>query len=186
MHTRFTVLGPLRAWRGGIELELGPPKQRALLAFLLAQPNHPVGTHEIVDALWRQNPPDSAVNVVHRHIGALRRLFEPDMPSRGTSRWLVRASGGYRLDADLESLDLLRFRHLRERASGTGEPAEATELLVEALTLWRGPTASGIAPDVRAHPAFGAVDGEHLAAVKHAAERALETGRVRNRAHGCW
>ncbi|MEU5297289.1 AfsR/SARP family transcriptional regulator [Streptomyces umbrinus] len=177
MHTRFTVLGPLRAWRGGIELELGPPKQRALLAFLLAQPNHPVGTHEIVDALWRQNPPDSAVNVVHRHIGALRRLFEPDMPSRGTSRWLVRASGGYRLDADLESLDLLRFRHLRERASGTGEPAEATELLVEALTLWRGPTASGIAPDVRAHPAFGAVDGEHLAAVKHAAERALETGR---------
>ncbi|MGW0653514.1 AfsR/SARP family transcriptional regulator [Streptomyces umbrinus] len=177
MHTRFTVLGPLRAWRGGIELELGPPKQRALLAFLLAQPNHPVGTHEIVDALWRQNPPDSAVNVVHRHIGALRRLFEPDMPSRGTSRWLVRASGGYRLDADLESLDLLRFRHLRERASGTAEPAEATELLVEALTLWRGPTASGIAPDVRAHPAFGAVDGEHLAAVKHAAERALETGR---------
>jgi len=177
VHTRFTVLGPLRAWRGGIELELGPPKQRALLAFLLAQPNHPVGTHEIVDALWRQNPPDSAVNVVHRHIGALRRLFEPDMPSRGTSRWLVRASGGYRLDADLESLDLLRFRHLRERASGTGEPAEATELLVEALTLWRGPTASGIAPDVRAHPAFGAVDGEHLAAVKHAAERALETGR---------
>ncbi|MCX4902843.1 BTAD domain-containing putative transcriptional regulator [Streptomyces sp. NBC_00878] len=177
MHTRFTVLGPLRAWRGGIELELGPPKQRALLAFLLAQPNHPVGTHEIVDALWRQNPPDSAVNVVHRHIGALRRLFEPDMPSRGTSRWLVRASGGYRLDADPESLDLLRFRYLRERASRTGEPAEATELLVEALTLWRGPTASGIAPEVRAHPAFGAVDGEHLAAVKHAAERALETGR---------
>ncbi|MEV2234418.1 BTAD domain-containing putative transcriptional regulator [Streptomyces phaeochromogenes] len=177
MHTRFTVLGPLRAWRGEVELELGPPKQRALLAFLLAQPNHPVGTHEIVDALWRQNPPDSAVNVVHRHIGALRRLFEPDMPSRGTSRWLVRASGGYRLEADPESLDLLRFRHLRERASGTGEPAEATELLVEALTLWRGPTASGIAPEVRAHPAFGAVDGEHLAAVKHAAERALETGQ---------
>ncbi|MFI6274662.1 AfsR/SARP family transcriptional regulator [Streptomyces sp. NPDC050988] len=177
MHTRFTVLGPLRAWRGGIELELGPPKQRALLAFLLAQPNHPVGTHEIVDALWSQNPPDSAVNVVHRHIGALRRLFEPDMPSRGTSRWLVRASGGYRLDADLESLDLLRFRHLRERASGAGDPAEASELLVEALTLWRGPTASGIAPEVRAHPAFGAVDGEHLAAVKHAAERALESGR---------
>jgi len=177
VHTRFTVLGPLRAWRGGAELELGPPKQRALLAFLLAQPNHPVGTHEIVDALWTQNPPDSAVNVVHRHIGALRRLLEPDMPSRGTSRWLARASGGYRLDADPESLDLLRFRRLRERAAGTGKPAEATELLVEALTLWRGPTASGIPPEVRAHPAFGAVDGEHLAAVKHAAELALESGR---------
>ncbi|MCI3278732.1 AfsR/SARP family transcriptional regulator [Streptomyces cylindrosporus] len=179
MRTRFAVLGPVRAWRGGTELVLGPPKQRALLALLLTEAGHPVAVHEIVDALWGQDPPDTAVNVVQRHIGALRRLLEPELPARGESRWLVRGSGGYRLDADPDSLDLLRFRELRQRAAKAAqesEPAAATELLIEALALWRGPAASGIAPEVRSYPAFTALDGEHLAAVKEAAELALEAG----------
>ncbi|MEV5177526.1 BTAD domain-containing putative transcriptional regulator [Streptomyces flaveolus] len=175
MQTRFTVLGPLRAWRGGTELVLGAPKRRGLLAFLLAQPGRPVPVREIVDVLWQDDPPDSAVNVVHRHIGALRRLLEPELPARGTSRRLVRDAGGYRLDADPGSLDLLRFRELRERAAHGG-PAHATTLLTEALSLWRGPTASGIPAEARAHPVFAAVDGEHLATARDAAELALEAG----------
>ncbi|MEU3979420.1 BTAD domain-containing putative transcriptional regulator [Streptomyces sp. NPDC026672] len=179
MRTRFAVLGPVRAWRGDTELALGPPKQRGLLALLLTQAGHPFAVDEIVDALWGQEPPDSAVNVVQRHIGALRRLLEPDLPARGESRWLVRGSGGYRLDVGRDDLDLLRFRDLRERAERAadgGDSAAATELLIEALALWRGPAASGIPAEVRAHPVFTAVDGEHLAAVKQAAELALEAG----------
>ncbi|MEU0968970.1 BTAD domain-containing putative transcriptional regulator [Streptomyces sp. NPDC005917] len=173
------MLGPVRAWRGGTELVLGPPKERALLALLLTEAGHPVAVHEIIDALWGQDPPDSAVNVVQRHIGALRRLIEPDLPARSESRWLVRGSGGYRLEADPDSLDLLRFRDLRrqaDQAAQDGQPATATELLIEALALWRGPAASGIAAEVRSHPAFTALDAEHLAAVKAAAELALEAG----------
>ncbi|WP_243869928.1 AfsR/SARP family transcriptional regulator [Streptomyces liangshanensis] len=176
---RFTVLGPVRAWRHGTELELGPPKQRALLALLLTQAGQPVAVHEILDVLWGQDPPDSAVNVVHRHVGALRRLLEPDLPTRTASRRLVRGSGGYRLDVEPDELDLLRFRALRDaagQASEAGDPAGATELLIEALGLWRGPTATGVPPRTQAHPVFAAVDREHLAVVKEAAERALETG----------
>ena len=176
MRTRFAVLGPVRAWRGDTELALGPPKQRALLALLLTEAGHPVAVHEIVDALWGQDPPDSAVNVVQRHVGALRRLLEPELPAGDRSRWLVRGSGGYRLDVDPDDLDLLRFRALRQRAATDGRPPTATALLIEALALWRGPAASGIAPEVRSHPAFTALDGEHLAAVKEAAELALEAG----------
>ncbi|MEU6221355.1 BTAD domain-containing putative transcriptional regulator [Streptomyces sp. NPDC047022] len=179
VRTRFAVLGPVRVWRGDTELAPGPPKQRALLALLLAQVGHPVAVHEIVDVLWGQDPPDTAVNVIQRHIGALRRLLEPDLQARGESQWLVRGSGGYRLDLDPDSLDLLRFRTLRqqaEHAAQDGEPASATELLIEALALWRGPVASGIAPEVRSYPAFTALDAEHLAAVKEAAELALEAG----------
>ncbi|MDN3355270.1 BTAD domain-containing putative transcriptional regulator [Actinomadura sp. DC4] len=158
---------------------LGPPKQRALLALLLTEAGHPVAVHEIVDVLWGQDPPDTAVNVVQRHIGALRRLLEPELQTGGESRWLVRDSGGYRLDVDPDSLDLLRFRALRrqaDRAVRDGRPAAATESLVEALALWRGPVASGIAAEVRSHQAFTALDNEHLAAVKEAAELALESG----------
>ncbi|MDX3854577.1 AfsR/SARP family transcriptional regulator [Streptomyces sp. AK02-01A] len=176
---RFTVLGPVRAWRQGTELDLGPPKRRALLALLLTQPGRPVAMHEIVDVLWGQDPPGSAVNVVHRHVGALRRLLEPDLPAGAASRTVVRGSGGYRLDVEADAVDLLRFRATREagrRAARDGQPARATELLVEAMNLWRGPTAAGIAPQVRAHPVFEAVDREHLSIVKEAAETALEAG----------
>jgi DNA-binding SARP family transcriptional activator/tetratricopeptide (TPR) repeat protein len=176
---RFIVLGPVRAWRDGVELELGPPKQRALLAFLLTRTGQPVAVHEIVDVLWGQDPPDSAVNVVHRHVGALRRLLEPDLPTRAASRRLVRGSGGYRLDLGTDDLDLLRFRALREEArrlAEEGSPKPATELLIEALTLWRGPVASGIASQIRAHPVFTAVDREHLVAVKEASETAIDAG----------
>ncbi|MGQ5652801.1 AfsR/SARP family transcriptional regulator [Streptomyces sp. EKR5.2] len=179
MCTRFAVLGPVRVWRDDTELVLGPPKQRALLALLLTEAGHPVAVHEIVDALRGLDPPDTAVNVVHRHIGALRRLLEPDLPARGESRWLVRGSGGYRLEVEPDGLDLLRFRALRqeaERAAHGGDAAAATEYLIEALALWRGPAASGIAPEVRSYPAFTALDGEHLTAVKEAAELALEAG----------
>jgi len=176
VRTRFAVLGPVRAWRGDTELALGPPKQRALLALLLTEAGHPVAVHEIVDALWGQDPPDSAVNVVQRHVGALRRLLEPELPAGGQSRWLLRGSGGYRLEVAPDDLDLLRFRALRQRAAQDGQPPTATGLLIEALALWRGPAASGIAPEVRSHPAFTALDGEHLAAVKEAAELALEAG----------
>ncbi|MYV51759.1 AfsR family transcriptional regulator, partial [Streptomyces sp. SID3212] len=158
---------------------MGPPKQRALLALLLTQAGQPVPVHEILDVLWGQDPPDSAVNVVHRHVGALRRLLEPDLPTRAASRRLVRGSGGYRLDVDPDAVDLLRFRALRDearQASEAGDPAGATELLIEALGLWRGPTATGIPPQIQAHPVFAAVDREHLTVVKEAAERALETG----------
>ena len=135
--------------------------------------------HEILDVLWGQDPPDSAVNVVHRHVGALRRLLEPDLPTRAASRRLVRGSGGYRLDLETDALDLLRFRALRDEARALadgGSPGRATELLIEALTLWRGPAASGIASGIRSHPVFTAVDREHLVAVKEAAETALDAG----------
>jgi DNA-binding SARP family transcriptional activator/tetratricopeptide (TPR) repeat protein len=172
-------LGPVRAWRDDAELELGPPKQRALLALLLTQAGQPVAVHEILDVLWGQEPPDSAVNVVHRHVGALRRMLEPGLRTSAASRRLVRGSGGYRLDLDNCALDLLRFRALRDEARGFAEggaPEKATELLIEALGLWRGPTASGIAPQVRAHPVFAGVDREHLLAVKEAAGTALDAG----------
>jgi DNA-binding SARP family transcriptional activator/tetratricopeptide (TPR) repeat protein len=174
----FAVLGPVRAWRGETELALGPPRQRALLALLLAAAGRPVALDEIVDVLWGQDPPGSSVNVVHRYVGALRRLLEPGLPSRAAGRWLARASGGYRLDVGPATLDLLRFREVAERArQAAGQaPKDAVEQFCEALALWQGPAASGIPAEIRAHPVFGAVDRELLATVRQAADTALRAG----------
>lgn len=172
---RFRVLGPVRAWRGDTELDLGPPKQRALLGLLLVHAGRPVSVQEIVNVLWGDAPPDTAVNVVQRHIGALRRLFEPDLPPRGDSRWLVRGSGGYRLQVDTDGVDLLRFRGHRSLATQLadgGRPGRAAEMLLEALSLWQGQVADGIPPDIRSRTAFTSVDGEWASAVKALGEYA--------------
>ncbi|MER5378321.1 winged helix-turn-helix domain-containing protein, partial [Streptomyces sp. NPDC002553] len=138
---RFAVLGPVRVWRGETELDPGGPQERALLALLLVRAGDPVGLEEIVDALWGAEPPRSAVNVIRRHAGSLRRLLEPGLAVRAEGRWLVRAAGGYRLVTHGDCLDLLRFRELCEagrRAAGES-PGRAVELFTEALALWRGP-----------------------------------------------
>ena len=131
---------------------------------------------EILNVLWGEDPPDTAVNVVHRHIGGLRRMFEPELPARGTSRWVVRSSGGYRLEVDPATIDLFQFRGLRCEAAQLAEKGrhgEASEMLLEALSLWRGRTAAGIPPEIRSHRVFAAVDSEELAAIKLAANCAL-------------
>ncbi|GAB6897194.1 AfsR/SARP family transcriptional regulator [Kineosporia succinea] len=173
---RFTVLGPLRGWSGESELPLGPPKQRAVLALLLVRAGQPVALHEIVDLLWPDDPPGTAVNVVHRHVAALRRTLEPSLAARAPSRWVTRDAAGYRLDVPAGALDLGRFRELTASADTAGDAASAARCLVEALSLWAGPVVADLTPEVRRHPAFVAVEGEYLAAVRRAADHALAAG----------
>ncbi|MFC0554156.1 BTAD domain-containing putative transcriptional regulator [Planotetraspora thailandica] len=169
---RFTVLGPVRAWRGETELDAGPPQQRAMLALLLVHAGRPVTLGEVVDVLWGEDPPASAVNVVHRYVGMLRRLLEPGLAVREEGRWLIRGAGGWRLEAGPDQVDLLRFRRMTEDARREG----SLDLLTDALALWRGPAAAGIPAEVRAHPVFTALDRELLESVKESADLALRKG----------
>ncbi|TVZ83204.1 BTAD domain-containing putative transcriptional regulator [Streptomyces sp. BK340] len=176
---RFAVLGPVRVWRGERELALGGPQEQALLALLLLRAGQPVSVPEIVDALWGPYPPRTAVNVVRRHVGSLRRLLEPGLPARASGRRLVRGGSGYRLVTDGDALDLVRFRELRDearRATDEGSPARAVDLLTGALSLWNGPVAAGISPDVRDRIAVGGPERERLTAVREAADAALHAG----------
>jgi DNA-binding SARP family transcriptional activator/tetratricopeptide (TPR) repeat protein len=162
---RFEILGPVRAWLGGTRLDIGPPTQQSLLTLLLVNAGDPVTLTGIVDALWGENPPRTAVNIVHRHVGALRRLTDPELPPRATGSLLLPSSGGYRMDVDADMLDLLEFRRLRDRAQ-----------YAEALALWRGPIATGIPEHVRSRPEFVAVTHEYLAAVRDGADAAPSAG----------
>lgn len=176
---RFTILGPVAARRGGAELELGGRQQRLVLALLLAHAGSVVGITELVDTIWPQDPPASAINVVHRYIGTLRRLIEPDLPVRAVGSHLIRHAAGYRLKTDEQSLDLLRLRSLVAQARQTGEPTTAVRLFAEALTLWRGPCAAGLDTDARPHPAFAAIEAECAHAARDAADTALRCGQTR-------
>ncbi|MGK5741222.1 BTAD domain-containing putative transcriptional regulator [Micromonospora sp. URMC 103] len=177
----FSVLGPVRVVRADAELRLGARQQCLVLALLLARAGAPVPLADLVDLIWGERAPVSAANVVHRHVGMLRRLFEPDLPVRSAGRYIVRELSGYRLHTDDESLDLLRFRSLSglaRRCLRAGDPESALRHSLDGLRLWRGRCAAGLEPVSREHPAFLAVEGERAQAVREAADAAEQCGRL--------
>jgi DNA-binding SARP family transcriptional activator len=144
---RYDVLGPLRGWRGDEELDLGPSKQRAVLAVLLLNANKPVSTSAIIDAVWRDEPPANGANVVQKHVAGLRRLLDPDRSPRTTAGPIALTEAGYvlsvasgRLDSDV--VDELLARSRVERAAGNLAQAGAT--LADALDRWRSDALAGL------------------------------------------
>ncbi|TQS47125.1 AAA family ATPase [Cryptosporangium phraense] len=166
----------MRIWRDGVELNVGHGKQANLLALLLARANQPVGTGELIAMLWSADPPATAVNVVQKYVGALRRLLEPGIAARDTGSYLVRRGAGYMFSAGPDVLDVVRFRESIEAARADPEPRAALDAYAEALGLWRGPVADGFVRETGAMPVFAAVEDEFLDACAAAAELAVALG----------
>src|SRR4051794_25839454 len=146
-RVRFEVLGQLRAWRGDIALELGPLQQRVVLAVLLLHANRPVGRQQFIDAVWGEAAPASAVNLLQRHVSALRRALEPDRNDRVRPSTLIWTDAGYILEVGAGDLDLEVFEEKVRRAQvarGAGDLPAAAEELRAALQLRRGPAFDGL------------------------------------------
>ena len=180
MSVRFRVLGPVRAWRGPAELDLGPHQQRAMTALLVVRANQLVPVDDLIELLWEQDPPGSAVNVIHKYIGAIRRLLEPGLAARTSGRWLTRHGGAYRLAADEDTSDLIAFRRMAadaRSAHADDRPGDALDHLVAALTLRRGACGEGLELYGRHRDYFTTVDQEFVSAVVEAADAALASAQ---------
>jgi DNA-binding SARP family transcriptional activator/tetratricopeptide (TPR) repeat protein len=141
------LLGPVRAWRGDRELGLGGPQRQAVLGLLAIRANRAVSRGELIDGIWGEDPPPSAMNALHVHVAALRRVLEPDRVSRAPGGFLVASGPGYSLRLDPERLDAQMFgRHLdAARVSrAAGDLSAAAWSLDEALRLWQAIPLSGI------------------------------------------
>ncbi|MEU8235199.1 BTAD domain-containing putative transcriptional regulator [Actinoplanes sp. NPDC048967] len=144
---RFEILGDVRALRGTEEVDLGPAKQRAVLAVLLLNAGRPVPSHQIVDAVWGDEPPENGSNVVQKYVAGLRRVLEPDRSPRTPGELIALANGGYVLRVDAGALDADRFQAGLAQATTerkAGQLAEAADTLRRALQLWRGEALAGL------------------------------------------
>ncbi|WP_199515414.1 BTAD domain-containing putative transcriptional regulator [Nucisporomicrobium flavum] len=147
----YQLLGELRALRGDEALELGPAKQRAVLAVLLLNAGRPVPVHQIVDAVWGDEPPENGANVVQKYVAGLRRVLDPDRSPRTPGDLLALTTGGYVLHTGPEAIDADRFQAGLATASTqrkAGQLAEATETLRRSLALWRGEALAGLSGPV--------------------------------------
>ncbi|MFI6073465.1 BTAD domain-containing putative transcriptional regulator [Actinoplanes sp. NPDC051343] len=148
---RFEILGEVRALREANVVDLGPAKQRAVLAVLLLQPGRPVPTHQIVDAVWGDDPPENGANVVQKYVAGLRRVLDPDRAPRTPGELLALTGSGYVLRTDEASVDAEEFQAalaLGDTHRRAGRPAEAAAALRGALALWRGDALAGLTSPV--------------------------------------
>jgi DNA-binding SARP family transcriptional activator len=106
---RFNVLGPFSVSIDGRRVDAGPRKRRAALAALLLSCNEPVPVAEIMAAIWGDDPPTTAQNVVQAYVSALRKILEPDRLPRTRDGRITSFAGGYLLRADNDEVDLLEF-----------------------------------------------------------------------------
>ncbi|MEU6785795.1 BTAD domain-containing putative transcriptional regulator [Nonomuraea angiospora] len=147
---RFAVLGPVRAWRDGQELDLGTPLQRSILGMLLLREGHAVTPNEMIDAVWGEDAPPRALGALRTYVSRLRTVLEPDRPARSRPELLTSIGRGYALRLPDGSLDLVRFErgvHDSESARKGGRLREAAEGLREALSLFEGePLAGTVGP----------------------------------------
>jgi len=170
----LAVLGPLAAWRDGLSVGLGPPRQAAVLGLLALQPGELVRREGVIEALWGQQPPATAAELVQAHVSRLRRVLDPG----GRGGRLEQGAAGYWLRAEADELDAAAFTELAERAgtaAAEGDAAAACRLYAQSLELWRGEPAAD-AEVLRGHPAVLGLARRRAGAVLGYADAACGLG----------
>lgn len=171
----FRILGPLEVLEDARPLALGTLKERTILAVLLLHANEFVSRERLIDELWGPAPPPTARKAVNVYISKLRRTL-----ARAGNDLIVTADGGYRLAVDPDLLDAERLRGLVGEARNSladGESERASQLLHEALALWRGPTLAGIQLEAIGREEVALLDELRLAALMDRIDCDLALGR---------
>ncbi|WP_329117542.1 AfsR/SARP family transcriptional regulator [Streptomyces sp. NBC_01465] len=143
---RLSVLGPVRAWRDGVRLPLGPVRQQAVLAALALRPGLLVSREQLLDAVWGDRPPQSGHKVLPSHVYGLRKSL--DETGAGPAESLIRGErGGYRFVRDgvrLDVADLADRVESARRMKAADDTAGAAGQLLEALGLFDGEPLAGL------------------------------------------
>lgn len=163
----FRLLGPVEVWDGENQLQLGGPKQRAVLAVLLMDAGRVVSTDRLIDLLWGEQPPPTAATSLQNFVSQLRKLLGADV--------LVTKPPGYQLEIETDQLDVERFRRLLEDAR-SGSAADRSRKLREALALWRGPALADLAFEPFAQNEAARLEELRLLALEERIEAELEAG----------
>ncbi|WP_248963970.1 BTAD domain-containing putative transcriptional regulator [Sphaerisporangium perillae] len=138
----FRLFGPFEVGRGDSDrVNLGPRKQRAVLALLALEPGRTVSLDRLIGELWADETPPNATGTLQAYISHLRRVLEPDRPPRTPAQVLLTREPGYSLAVPPGQVDLVRFTACADegrRALAESQYGTVLKVLDRALALWRG------------------------------------------------
>ncbi|HJU81427.1 MAG TPA: BMP family ABC transporter substrate-binding protein [Acidimicrobiia bacterium] len=161
---KFRILGTVEAEVDGTLVDLGPPKQRALLALLLLNANQIVSSDRLIDLIWGEAAPRTAAHSLQIYVSELRKRL-------GSSGDRIETrSPGYVLKVHPGELDSLRFQQMVESGD--------VEQLRNAMELWVGEPISDFAYEEWAQPHIRRLRGLWARALEMLAAAELEDGRA--------
>jgi DNA-binding SARP family transcriptional activator len=170
--TDISVLGSLTVTHAGRSVVPTAAKPRKVLALLALRPDQVVSVPALVEELWEQRPPRSALTTLQTYVLRLRHLIE--QADEGSDRVqghqhskevLVTWGNGYLLDTQGGRVDVREFEELAaagQRMMRVHDHEGASNCFRRALTLWRDDALA----DVQAGPLLGT-------AVRHLVELRL-------------
>lgn len=165
-------MGAIEAALDDEPASLGAPKQRGLLALLLVNRRRVVTAEQLIDGLWGEAPPASALQSLQVYVHGLRRAL-------GSER-IETAGRGYRVVVAENELDLDRFERALEHgraALDAGRTDDAADELREGLAVWRGPALAGLPEETRRAAEADRLDELRLTALELRHEAELACGR---------
>jgi DNA-binding SARP family transcriptional activator len=127
---QFGLLGEVEARGPDGPVDIGHPRQRSVLAALLADANRLVSTDQLLDRVWGDRPPPTARGTLFTYLTRLRQAVAP-VP-------IERRSGGYQITIEPGTLDVDRFTDLVTQAHEVRDDRVAAGIYQQALELWRG------------------------------------------------
>ncbi|AVT31036.1 transcriptional regulator [Plantactinospora sp. BC1] len=173
------LLGPMQLLVGGSSLPLGTPKQQTVLALLAIRPGRIVTLEELIDELWPDAAPASAVANTRSYAARLRRAFDEVDGTRGL---LARSGPGYEFRIRPDDVDLLAFEDECQRAGEALARADAfgaEDLIRRAEDRWRGPMLAGVQLGPVLSARRTAVATLRLGLIEQRAELHMTAGRPR-------
>ncbi len=174
MAFEVRLLGSVEALADGHSLSLGGSKQRSVVAMLALHANVTLSGDQLIDGLWGDDPPASAVKNVQLYVSRLRRaLAESNADAEIATR-----GRGYQLRLHADAVDALRFERLVEEAAREPLDADtANGAASAALDLWRGAPLADVAGEPFAGPEIGRLNELHQQAIELAIDADLAAGR---------
>ncbi len=169
----YRILGRLEADSAGRRVALGGWQQRALLAILLLERGRAVSVDRLIDELWGEQPPKAAEHTVRVYVSQLRKLLGEDA--------VETRERGYALRVEPGALDADRFQKLvidGHQQAVAGNRAAASQTLLEAFELWRGPPLADFAETAFARAEIARLEELRLGALEDRFELALANGEA--------
>jgi DNA-binding SARP family transcriptional activator len=166
----YRVLGPIEVRAAGVLVPLGGPKQRVVIAVLIAAAGRPVSVDSLLQATYGEDAAPTSRATLQTYVYNLRQVLGDVIARRGDS---------YLLDGSDSTIDAAAFEDAYRAVLPGADAEDASVRLREALALWRGHPYA----DIEAH---GVLDGEitrlaelRLAALEARVEADLQAGRHR-------